>query len=177
MNIESFRELVREQGVDLNINGLYCLPKNIKKYMGSITKINRARGRVVYEVRMRHRGFSRHATFNTKAEAVDYMHNTNVREGLTIKNRFTVFEDRVVVELPHNMVFTCDIDYINIVEDYIWCVNAGGYVTTQIKGSSHKFHNMVMNHRPGVITVDHIDRDPLNCRKSNLRLVDKWTKY
>jgi len=82
------------------------------------------------------------------------MHNTNVREGLNIKNRFTVFEDRVVVELPHDMVFTCDLDAINIVEDHIWCVNGGGYVITYIDGSSHKFHNMVMNHRRGLTTVD-----------------------
>jgi len=130
----------------------------------------------VREVRMRHRGFTQHATFNNEAEAVDYMCNTNVREGLNINNCFTVFEYRVVVELPHDMFFTCDIDDIDIVEDYIWCVNAGGYVITQIDGSSHKFHNMVMNHRPGIITIDHIDRNPLNCCKSKLCLVDKWTQ-
>jgi len=45
----------------------------------------------VYEARMRHRGFSRHATFNTEKEAVDYMRNTNIKEGLNIKNCYTVF--------------------------------------------------------------------------------------
>jgi len=55
-------------------------------------------------------------------------------------------------------------------------VNAGGYVITHIDGSSHKFHNMAMNHRPGLVTVDHIDRNPLNCHKSNLRRVNKQTQ-
>jgi len=35
---------------------------------------------------------------------------------------------------------------------------------------------MVMNHRPGLITVDNIDRNPLNCCKSNLCLVNKQTQ-
>jgi len=156
--------------------GITCLPRDIRKYMGSITKINRAHGRVVYEARMRHRGFSRHATFKTEKEAVDYMRKTNIKEGLKIKNRYTVFVDRVTVELPNDMFFTCDIDDIDVVEAHIWCVNSGRYVITQVDGHSHKFHNVIMNHRPGLITVDHIDRNTLNCRKSNLRLVDKSTQ-
>jgi len=58
-----------------------------------------------------------------------------------------VWQQRWQVELPNDMVFTCNTDDINIVEAHIWCANGGGYVVT------HIFHNMVMNQRPGLITV------------------------
>jgi len=127
MDMEKIRQLVRELNIDMVNQGITCLPWDIRKYMGSITKINRAHGRVVYEARMRHRGFSWHATFNTEKEAVDYMRDTNIKEGLNIKNHYTVFVDQVTVELPNDMFFTCDIDDIDIVEAHIWCVNSGQY--------------------------------------------------
>jgi len=49
----------------------------------------------------------------------------NVKEELDIKNRFTVFEDKIVVALP-NSAFTCDLDDIDVVEDYLWYLNKNG---------------------------------------------------
>jgi len=43
---------------------------------------------------------------------------------------------------------TCNADDIDIV---IWCTNGGGYVVTHFDGATHIFHNMVMNHRPGLM--------------------------
>jgi len=43
-----------------------------------------------------------------------------LREGLEIKNLFTVFENKVEVQLRHGRTFKCDIEDLNIVEEYVW---------------------------------------------------------
>jgi hypothetical protein len=125
----------------------------MSRNVGSICRVNRAGGHVAWEVRIRHGGFSHQATFDNEAEAADYLCNTNIREGLNIKNRFTVFEDQVTVKLPNDMVFICNADDIDIVEAHIWCANGSGYVVSHFDGATQIFHNMVLNHRPGLITV------------------------
>jgi len=163
--------------VDLEIQGLVCLPREIKKYTGSIWRHQRRRG-VSYEVRIHHKDFNLSKTFKTEAEAEQYICLTNVREGLPIKNKFTVYEDRVLVELHGNKLLICDYDDIDIVESYTWCC-ADGYAATNISGSPtmQYFHNMVMKHPTGIaVTVDHINRNSLDNRQVNLRLVDKTTQ-
>jgi len=97
----------------------------------------------------------------------------NVKEELNIKNRFTVFEDKIVVTLL-NGGFTCDLDDINVVEDYLWYSNEKGYVIARINGKSQTFHNFITNNdNPFHVNVEFIDGNPLNCQKSNLWLVNK----
>jgi len=38
MDIERIRQRAREQGIDLAFQGLVCLPHEIKKYIGFITR-------------------------------------------------------------------------------------------------------------------------------------------
>jgi hypothetical protein len=99
MNIESFRELLREQGLDLEVHGIACLPRELKKYIGSISKYQKKGGGFSYVVHILHKDFKLSKSFKTEAKAEQYLHETNVREGLPIKNRFTIYEDRVLVEL------------------------------------------------------------------------------
>jgi len=56
-------------------------------------------------------------------------------------------------------------------------INGGGYVTTTHFGLTISFHNAVMGFQLTRHTIiDHIDRDSLNCCKSNLRTADKQTQ-
>jgi len=97
----------------------------------------------------------------------------NVKEGLDIKNKFTIFENKVVVSLP-NSYFTCDVDDIDVVENHLWSSNRKGYVTAKVNGKTPSFHYVITNNnRPLHINTEFIDKNPLNCRKSNLSLVDK----
>jgi len=113
------------------------------------------------------------ATFYNEAEAFEHLQKVNVKEGLDIKNKFTVFEDKVVVSLP-NGYFKCDIDDINIVENHLWSSNRKGYIAARINGKIRPFHNVITNNnRPLHINTEFIDKNPLNCPKSNLCLVDK----
>jgi len=114
----------------------------------------------------------------TRVEAEDYICLTNVREGLLIKNKFTIFEDRVLVELPGDKLLICDYDDIDLVESHTWyCQNTGYAVTHNTNDTKEFFHNMVMKHQTGTaVTVDHINRNGLDNHKSNLPLVDQRTQ-
>jgi len=77
------------------------------------------------------------------------------------------------VTLPDGS-FTCDLDDINVVEDYLWYSNKKGYVMARIDGKTRTFHNFITNNEdPFNVNVEFIDGNPVNCHKSNLRLVNK----
>jgi len=57
MNIERIREMAREQGIDLQIHGLACLPRELKKYSGSIASRQKKGGGVTYEVSIQYKDF------------------------------------------------------------------------------------------------------------------------
>jgi len=84
-----------------------------------------------------------------------------------------LFEDKIVVTLPDSS-FTCDLDDINVVEDYLWYSNEKGYVMARIDGKTRTFHNFITNNDdPFHVNTEFINNNPVNCRKSNLRLVSK----
>jgi len=172
MEINRIRQMVREQGIDLQVQGLVCLPREIKKYTGSVAR-SQKKSSAAYEACIQYKDLKCFATFETAAEAEQYVHETNVREGLPIRNKFTIFEDRVLVELPGNKLLICNYDDLYLVKMHTWCC-INGYAVTNISGSTTQqfFHNMVMQHLPSEITVDHINRNGLDNCKSNHRLAD-----
>jgi len=175
MDIERIKQMAKEQGINLTVQGLVCLPWEIKKYFGYISKHQRKNSAMVYVAIIQHRDFFLSKTFNTKADADKYIHDTNIREGFPIKNRFIVFEDWVEVELPGDKTFICDLDNLGIVELHTWYCNPNGYAVTTFSGISSKqfFHDMVLNHVPLAVTVDHINRNGLDNCRANLRVVKK----
>jgi len=174
MDIERIKQIARERGIDLEIQGLVCLPREIKKYTGYI-QMRQRKGGVSYEVVIRYKDFYCSKTFKTEAEAEQYIRETNVRENLCIKNRFTIFADRVLVDLTGDKLLICDYDDLYLVETHSWYCSSNGYAATRTSGSVNPqyFHNAVMKHIPTDITVDHINLNKLDNRKVNLRLVDR----
>jgi len=174
MDIERIKQIARERGIDLEIQGLVCLPREIKKYTGSVSRFHQKGGGAAYRARIRHKDFHLSKNFKTEAEAEQYIRETNVRENLCIKNRFTIFADRVLVDLTRDKLLICDYDDLYLVETHSWHCSHG-YAVTRTSGSTNSefFHNMVMKHIPTDITVDHINRNGLDNRKVNLRLVDR----
>jgi len=84
--------------------------------------------------------FSRN--FKTEAKAEQYLRDVCVQEGLPIRNRFIVFEDRVEVELTKGKIQICNYADLHIVEMHT-CHCARGYVTTNISGSTYQyFHKL-----------------------------------
>jgi len=53
MDIDRIRQMAKEQGVDLKIQGLVCLPQEIKKYTRCISRQQKKGGRVTYRALIR----------------------------------------------------------------------------------------------------------------------------
>jgi len=173
MEIDRIRQMVREQGIDLQVQGLVCLTREIKKYTGSIVR-HQNKGGEVYVALIKHKDFYLSKSFNTRAEAEDTIHLTNVREGLPIRNKSTIFEDRVLVDLSGNKLLICKVEELYLVEMHNWYCLSNGYAVTHTSSSTtlQCFHNMVMKHILTEITVDHINRNGLDNHQANLCLVE-----
>jgi len=83
--------------------------------VGCIQRYQR-RGGVSHVALIRYKDFYLSKSFKTEAEAEQYIRLTNVREGLPIRNSFTVFADRVLVDLPGNKLLICDYEDLYLVE-------------------------------------------------------------
>jgi len=95
--------------------------------------------------RIRYKDFICCKSFKTEAEAEQYIRLTNVREGLPIRNRFTIFNNRVLVELLGNKLLICNYEDLYLVEMYNWHCS-DGYAATKTSSITNLqfFHNLVM---------------------------------
>jgi len=84
---------------------------------------------MTYRAVIKHKDFYCSKSFKTEAEADLYIRGTNVREGLPIRNSFTVFANRVLVDLTRNKLLICDYEDLNLVETHTWYC-ADGYSAT-----------------------------------------------
>lgn len=76
-------------------------------------------------------------------------------------------------------IFHCliDLDTYDRIKDYRWCLNAYGYVISDTFRREHGclfLHQFVIGKKNGFI-VDHINQNPLDNRKINLRYATKQT--
>lgn len=77
--------------------------------------------------------------------------------------------DIALVPLSDGSNAIIDKDDVALVEGFNWSADKKGYASRGNTGGKHiKLQNAIKPPPPGFIT-DHIDRDPRNCRRSNLR--------
>ena len=85
------------------------------------------------------------------------------------------------VKLKHGEIAVIDADDLPLISGYRWRLNAEGYaVSHRCTGSGREgtkthtvfMHRLINGTSEGTIT-DHIDRNPLNNRRENLRTADK----
>jgi len=74
MEIDRIRERAREQGINLAVQGLVCLPWDIKKYFGYISKHQRKDSVMVYVAIIQLWDFYLSMTFNTEAGTNKYIY-------------------------------------------------------------------------------------------------------
>lgn len=63
------------------------------------------------------------------------------------------------------------VDY-PLIEPYRWCKDGRGYVVARINGVAEKLHRFLLG-APSEFEVDHIDLNPLNNIRANLRLATR----
>jgi len=174
IEMEILIQLAREREMGHNIMGCYHLPRDIKKYTGSISRRQRKNGVFSYEARINYKYLHLSKTFKTEAEADKCIHEINVRENLPIKNKFVVDNGYLEVKLAGGATLICDVEDLDLVEAHTWYCTSHCHVATRVDAHTQQFfHNMVMNHIPSEITVDHINRYGLYNCKFNLRLVNR----
>jgi len=125
--------------VDMVNEGIAFLPRDNKKYAGSVARVNKDGGNVAWLLKVKQSFVNYQKEFATEEEAYAKMHDINLRACLEIKNRFTVFEDHVVVQLSEGEEFICDPDDLHIVEDHIWRFNLNEEIITKLMGVTSYF--------------------------------------
>jgi len=73
MDIKRIKQIAKEQGIDLAVQRLVCLPWELKKYDGSIKKYQRRGGGVTYVVVIKQKEFKISKSFNSEADADKYI--------------------------------------------------------------------------------------------------------
>lgn len=134
-------------------------------------------GSVLYKMRPRGKGFcvafeqKDFASFFSGEEAMEYLCSENIKRGYTIKNIIREWEDFMEMHVGGDVWTKIDKEDFDKVQKYIYHVcKTYGYV---VSSKGPQLHNLVMDHKPTEITVDHINRDKLDNRKCNLRLATR----
>lgn len=87
-------------------------------------------------------------------------------------NEYEIAGDIVYVKMIHSKTMICDIDDWMKLKDICWSADRNGYAigkNMEFK-KNVKFHQQVMGKKEGYF-IDHINRNRLDNRKSNLRFV------
>jgi hypothetical protein len=147
-------------------------PTLLKKYVGSVshTKSN------TYQAKINSHGYAINKTFKTRDQAENFIKEKNILYDLPIKNMIYDMGDHYSVKLNFGEMLVDKSD-LQLVQQHVIHNsrnNEKGYACiVKNKTEVIPFHNLLLNHIPTEITVDHINRNRLDNRRINLRLVDK----
>ena len=151
-------------------------PTETKKYTGAISE----RGNSFRCVIGRGKPFYNSSTHKTYELAFEYMKNYNITNNLTIRNLIYKYVDRIEVSIIHNgkeyfSIF--DISDIDTIQKYVLNISkcCGGYLAVRAGLQEHE--NKAISHillgfkydETNKITIDHINRNPFDNRRKNLR--------
>ncbi len=84
-----------------------------------------------------------------------------------------------IISLTKGLNTIVDDDIYDSLSKHKWCIDSRGYAVSKIKGVLTSMHRFIMQTPIGMHT-DHIDRNPLNNLKENLRICtaqqNKWNQ-
>lgn len=156
-------------------------PKNLYKYIGSISKIKYDKYRYYYK--NENNGILIDKRFNNYEEAIEMKKETSYKLNM-IKNIIHIIyengEKKYLMDLTQGKQTIIDEESIPIVDKYIWHAADNGYsflVKTSINGKSVYLHQILLNFTSENDTVPYyINGDTLDNRLKNLIIIPKSTK-
>jgi len=153
----------------------------LKKYSGWIYGIrskakNGYNNIVSFRACIKTENFKYFKCFPSRQDAESELMRLNQENRLEIKNIMQDCGDYYLVKLSGNKNFLADKCDLHFIENHIWFSN-NNYVTCNQNGKQIQFHNLILGHIPIMnCLVDHINRNPLDNRRSNLRIVTHQTQ-
>lgn len=85
-----------------------------------------------------------------------------------MKNKIELFDDYAKCYITDKCFFLLDLDDVEMAGQYHWILNKDGYACAWINKCQRTFHRYVMG-EPKTKTIDHINHNKLDNRRSNLR--------
>ena len=90
-----------------------------------------------------------------------------------VHNKVNIYDEYVEIDIGSGNKTIVDIEDYDLIKDDYWCISLDGYaVSCSGRFTKKRLHRVLMGceNTPHVL-VDHIDRDKLNNRRHNLRIV------
>lgn len=165
-------------------------PIQAKKYTGTIYQrknFNKKKGDyITYRCEIgRNKPFHDNSTHGTYESAFEYIKSYNIQHNLPIKNIINKYSDRIEVKIEYlGKIFFAifDLQDIDLVQKYVLNISKSGkYLAVKAGvGNANKFISHIIldfqYNKAEKITVDHINRNPLDNRRKNIRLSNLYVQ-
>jgi len=162
-------------------NNEIIYPQNLKKYTGHIFG-NRSTAKdgknkiTSFRVHIKTVNFKYEKTFPSRQEAEAELIKQNIENKLEIKNTMRDYGNHYKVRLFNGKEFLADKIDLHFIENHIWGTN-NGYAYCNQNGRKVQFHNLILGYIPNAnVTVDHVNQNSLDNRRSNLRFATQQTQ-
>lgn len=99
-----------------------------------------------------------------------YNHGTPDLIGRKNTNKFVIENGKLEITTAKEKVIIADAEDYKILCKYSWCISKTGYVVANIDHKVTKMHRYILGIKNPNIIIDHINGNPLDNRRSNLRI-------
>lgn len=99
-----------------------------------------------------------------------YAHGTPELVGRKSTNQFEVVGDLLTITTANGVKILADASDLDKLQKYSWCISKTGYPVANINGKVTKIGRYIMGLQDPGLVIDHINNDPLDNRRDNMRI-------